>query len=148
MRRGEVLFLHGQPRGVRRVKRPSNKDDLSAKREQQPASERREFCGKLGAAGAAMIAGAAGGAAAQAKRGKSKPVAAMVYDVRRFGASGEGKNDTAGLQAAIDACTGAGGKTRSVVVMGSDLHWAERAVAVADGVPAGEVQESGNYVER
>ncbi len=39
-----------------------------------------------------------------------------------------------------------GGKTRSVVVMGSDLHRAERAVEVADGVPAGEVQQSGNYV--
>jgi hypothetical protein len=35
--------------------------------------------------------------------------AAMVYDVRRFGAGGEGKNDTTPLQAAIDACTGAGG---------------------------------------
>jgi hypothetical protein len=40
-----------------------------------------------------------------------------------------------------------GGKTRSVVLMGSDLHRADRAVDVAEGVPAAEVHQSGNRVK-
>ncbi len=82
---------------------------MSDQRKKDEARQRREFCGRLGAAGAAMLVGAAGGAAAQEGSAEAVTSAAMVYDVRRFGATGKGNNDAAGIQAAINACTAAGG---------------------------------------
>ena len=71
---------------------------------------RREMIGRLGLAGAA----AAWATAAQARSvGPESAVGAPAFDVMAFGAKADGTTlNTQAFQAAIDACTAAGGGLR------------------------------------
>jgi hypothetical protein len=78
-----------------------------------PTWTRREW---LGAVSTPAIAAAAllpsGSSAAERTSSATRDAGARVYNIRNFGAKGDGKTlDTAALQAAIDACTGDGGGT-------------------------------------
>src|SRR6185312_10591720 len=77
----------------------------SVRRKPMSASERRKFL-KLAGVGAALTASAPSAQAAGAPDGGT-------FDVRKFGATGDGKTiDTAAINKAIEAAASAGGGTR------------------------------------
>src|SRR6266498_3100967 len=88
----------------------------------QQAFSRRQWLGRMSTpAIAAATLGASVRDTAAAQEQLQQSPGARVYDIRNFGAKGDGTTlDTAAVQAAIDACTNEGGGT--VIVPAGVFH--------------------------
>jgi hypothetical protein len=77
------------------------------------ALSRRQWLGRVSASALAALFGSGVARAAESDIALREPIpGAHVYDIRRFGAKGDGVTlDTVAVQAAIDACTGDRGGT-------------------------------------